>query len=253
MRALLEKFDHTRAAWWAGILGVSLISMGSLISALAYRGRLGEPYSPLNHFVSELGEVRVAPLALGFNTGVFAGGLFLVVFLLGLGRRIGGWLGVLFGLAGVACGISGAMVGVYPMDNLQPHITWAMRFFYLGLLMSAVFSLLALLRRGGLSRWLALPGLFSALAFASFLYLPTPEPGIGSQPGRDPLAAMTNALGQPRAAVWGLAVLEWLAVLSVLGWALWVAIVLLREQRRLLSSPLDLAAGTPPTTPMEIR
>ena len=144
MKKFLDTIDRRGVVWIAGIVGVSLDLLGSLISAVTYRGRLGEPYSPLNHFVSELGELHVAPMAVAFNAGLLLGGLCLTVFLIGLGRRIGGWTGALFAVGGAACGISGALVGVFPMNNLAPHITWAMRFFNLGLLMMAIFSVLAL-------------------------------------------------------------------------------------------------------------
>jgi len=231
MQSFIDLLDRRGAAWIIGLLGVGITAFGSLISALAYRGRLGETYNPLNHFVSELGEVGVSPLAAVFNFGIFAGGLCLVVFLLGLGRRIGGWYGLLFTLVGAACGLSGALVGIFPMNNLAPHIVWAMRFFNLGLLTSAIFSLLALLKRGGLSRWLALPGAFSALAFAAFLYVPTSRPGSDITAGVNPLAAVTGALSKPRPAVWSLAVLEWLALGSVMIWALVVAAAMLWEHR----------------------
>ena len=58
----------------AGLIGSGAIALGSLLTALAYHGRAGEAYSVLNHFVSELGEVGVAPLAWAFNTGLFLGG-----------------------------------------------------------------------------------------------------------------------------------------------------------------------------------
>jgi len=163
------------------------------------------------------------------------GGLCLTVFLIGLGRRIGGWAGALFAVGGAACGISGALVGLYPMNFLGPHIAWAMRFFNLGLLMMAVFSILALAKIGGLSRWLAMPGGLSALAFAAFLYLPKMETGAGTSQDLNPLATL-SALSQARPAVWTMAVLEWASVLSVLAWSLWVALAMLRERRKAVNT-----------------
>lgn len=226
----MQLVDRTGAFWIIGIAGVGFDFLGMLISAVAYRGHLGEPYSPFNHFVSELGELSVSRLAMAFNLGLLIGGLCLTLFLIGLGRRIGGWAGAIFSLGGAACGISGALVGIYPMNNLAPHIAWAMRFFNLGLLMMAVFSILALVKAGGMSRRLAIPGSLSALAFAAFLYLPGSGTDAGSTQAPGSLAAI-EALSRPRPSLWPLAVLEWAAVLSVLFWCLWVAVAMLRQSR----------------------
>ena len=43
--------------------GVLFAVIGALIPALVYRGKQGQPYSPLNHFISELGEVGVSKRA----------------------------------------------------------------------------------------------------------------------------------------------------------------------------------------------
>lgn len=228
MKKLLETFDRHGLLWKSGTAGVSLIGLGMLAAAAAYRGRLGEAYSPLNHFVSELGELNVSPLAWVFNGGLLLGGLCLVVFLITLGRQISGWLGWLFGLMGFACGVSGTLVGVFPMNNLSPHIFWAMNFFNLGLGCMLLFSLLALVGHSRLSRWLALPGGMSAAAFASFLYFPSPQ---GTE-NIDPLAAVSQKLGAPRPPIWPLAVFEWLAVLAVLGWVLIVALALARKREK---------------------
>jgi hypothetical membrane protein len=229
MKNLLDRFYRGGAAWIAGLVGVGAILLGVLISAATYHGPLGEGYNPLNHFVSELGVGRMAG---AFNAGLLLGGLCVTVFLIGLGRRIGGWAGALFALVGAGCGISGALVGVFPLNHMEEHITWAMRFFNLGLLGMAAFSVLALTKRGGLSRWLALPGMLSALAFAAFLNLPSSTPDASATPGVDPLATIIPSLSQPRPAVWPLALMEWAAVLTVLGWSLWVALAMLRESRR---------------------
>ena len=53
----------------------------SVVTALAYTGSKGQPYSPLNHWVSELGEVGVSELASVFNVGLIIGGLCFAVFM----------------------------------------------------------------------------------------------------------------------------------------------------------------------------
>ena len=56
-----------RLAIWAGLIGASVIAVGSVVTASPTRGSKGESYSPLNHFVSELGELAVSRLAVVFN------------------------------------------------------------------------------------------------------------------------------------------------------------------------------------------
>jgi hypothetical protein len=46
----------------AGLLGVAVIAIAAFAAALTYSGHDGEPYSPLNHTVSELGERDVSSL-----------------------------------------------------------------------------------------------------------------------------------------------------------------------------------------------
>lgn len=223
----LDAWYQRGLGWQFGLVGVGLISLGMLAAGLAYRGKLGEPYSPLNHFVSELGEVGVSELAWAFNIGLFLGGLCLVFFLLNLGKLIGGWLGALFGVAGLACGVSGALVGVFPMNNLPPHIFWAMNFFNLGLGLMVLFSLIVIFGRHSLPRWLAAPGLLGVLAFAAFLYMPMP-----ATDEVDSLAAAHSMMTTTRPAIWQMAVFEWAAVGSVLIWSTLVAVVLLVRAKR---------------------
>ena len=226
LRDLLSTFDRRDGLRWSGVAGASLILLGSLIAALFYRGRLGEAYNPLNHFVSELGERGVSALAVAFNGGLLLGGPILIVFLLSLGRRIGGWPGLIFGAVGLACGVCGTAVGAVPMNDLLAHIFWARSFFNLGLGAMLLFSAIALIGRPGLPRRIAIPGIAATLAFAAFLAVPQP---LGNT-GGDILGAVTAMLNAPRPPVWMPAVFEWLAVLAVLGWALAVAL-LLRPRR----------------------
>lgn len=241
LRAVLAAFDRRDLMRRSGAAGAGIILAGSLVAALFYRGRLGEAYNPLNHFVSELGEVGISAAAWAFNGGLLIGGVLLVVFLLGLGRRIGGRLGALFGAVGLACGICGTAVGAVPMNDLLAHIFWARSFFNLGLGTMLFFSLIALLGRPGLPRRLALPGAVATLAFAAFLAIPQPTAAAGG----DILGAVMAMLNSPRPALWAPAILEWLAVLSVLGWALSVALSLDRVDSRKRSLPAESGAIAP--------
>lgn len=225
LRAFPSAFDGRGLLWRSGAAGAGLILLGSLIAALFYRGRLGEAYNPLNHFVSELGELGISAAAWVFNGGLLIGGALLVVFLVGLGRRIGGWLGALFGALGLACGVCGTAVGAVPMNDLLSHIFWARSFFNLGLGTMLFFSLIALLGRPGLPRRLTIPGVVATLAFAAFLAIPQPTASSGG----DVLGAVMAMLNSPRPAIWIPAIFEWLAVLSVLGWAFSVALALRRR------------------------
>ena len=62
-----------------GFLGKAILMLGSLITTVPYRGKEGEPYSILNHFISAIGEVGVSRLAPVFNASLIVGGLVLVI------------------------------------------------------------------------------------------------------------------------------------------------------------------------------
>jgi hypothetical membrane protein len=72
-------FNSYRLTYIAGFIGAAAITLGALITGLAYTGTAGERYSPLNHWVSELGEVGVSEQASVFNLGLIIGGLALAV------------------------------------------------------------------------------------------------------------------------------------------------------------------------------
>src|SRR5688572_14057610 len=92
---------------WAGLLSAVGIMLAFLIVAIAYRGRIGESYSPINHVVSELGEVGISRLAWLFNGSLIIGGIGILLGLISLALHIKGWfryfvlvLGFITGLAG---------------------------------------------------------------------------------------------------------------------------------------------------------
>lgn len=118
---------------YLGLFASAIIFIASTFTAFNYKGREGESYSHLNHFVSELGEVGVAAYARVFNTSLIFSGLILVVFLGGLGYFINDFLGCVAAAVGVFTGFSCALVGAIPMNNLKRHIPVALSFFNGGL------------------------------------------------------------------------------------------------------------------------
>jgi hypothetical membrane protein len=206
-----------RWTYQAGFAGVSFIALGMLLPALAYTGRVGEPYSLANHFISELGEVAHSELAWVFNLGLIIGGLLLTVFMLGTAVQMQHWLGWVFGAAGVVSGLAGTGVGFFPMDNLGPHLTVAMAFFNLGMAAAVLFTFFVLTAgRRRFPAWLALPGLLAGASFFTLLYGMEPLLPEGA-----PIEAVIPLL-ENRPAVWPLAVVEWVVGISVL---VWVAVV----------------------------
>ena len=193
-------------AIWAGLIGASVIALGSLVTALAYTGSKGEPYSPLNHFVSELGQLSVSRLANVFNTSLIVGGVCFVVFMIGLTAAGEGWLRVGYGLVGVVAGVGGALVGVFPMDYLRVHSLAALTFFLLGLVTVALASI-DFVRRPDprFPRWLSVVGAVTVAAFAIFLTI---------------LFGGDDDLAHPdeRVAIWPLTIFEWLLIVGILFW-----------------------------------
>lgn len=195
-----------RLAIWAGLIGSSVIALGSVVTALAYTGSKGQPYSPLNHFVSELGQLSVSRLAVVFNTSLIVGGVCFVVFILGLAAAGQGWLRYLYGLVGVIAGIGGAFVGVFPMDYLGVHSLAALTFFMLGLV-TVLLASIDFVRRPDprFPRVLSAVGAVTVAAFAIFLVI---------------LFGGDDDLSHPdeRVAVWPLTIFEWQLIVGILSW-----------------------------------
>jgi hypothetical membrane protein len=201
------------------IAGASFAILGSVISWTAYRGRQGEAYSLLNHYISELGEVGVSRFAWAFNLGLILCGLCLLPATISLGLLLPGIWGTIGMLAGIISTISIALVGVFPMNNLTPHIRAAVTYFRLGLVMVFFFSLAIALQPGTaplLPRLLSLAGLPAILAFSYFLFYSR----VSYAMPQNPLAALEAA--RPR--VWKIAVAEWAIFLTTIPWLLVIAL-----------------------------
>jgi|WetSurMetagenome_2_1015567.scaffolds.fasta_scaffold150369_2 hypothetical membrane protein len=200
--------------------GMGLIALGVIYSSLRYRGRNGQKYSILNHFISELGEVGVSQAAWAFNWGLILGGIVTLPYIIGLGIKFAsplGWLGTAAGLVATG-GVSA--VGVFPMNRLESHGKAAMTYFRSGLVMVFFFGLAILLQPAGKQIVHPLANLLSLFAFgvyAAFLVLLKPPKKSPDEKGSNPLDPMESPQ-RPR--FWLLPALEWAVFFATLLWLL---------------------------------
>src|SRR6187397_2957825 len=106
----------------AGMFGSVVLAFLSAVAALVYTGTQGEGFSPLNHWISELGEMSVSEMGFLFNVGIFVSGICLAIFMTTLGVTRRTRLAWLYVPVGILSGVGGAFVGVFPMDSGGPHV-----------------------------------------------------------------------------------------------------------------------------------
>lgn len=211
------------AARWGpslGLLGAAAIALASLATALAYSGTQGEAFSPLNHWISELGEVGVSGLALVFNIGLVVGGVAYALFMVALAWTRRSRLAVAAALIGIIAGIAGSLVGVFPMNQIGIHRIVALTFFNLGWVSVGLASLDIWHRpEARFSRWLPWLGALTVVIFLAFLavYLPVLT-YTGTDSSRPAISAATT--------------LEWLVLAGILAWTLFAALTWWRSGRR---------------------
>ncbi len=195
------------------ITGSAIAILGALICGIAYQGKDGQLYSPLNHFISELGEVGISHLAWVFNLGLMLNGFCLIPASLSLGFLIPGLLAKLGMAAGILSGLGLFFVGVYPMNKMDLHARAALTYFRATLGMVIFFSLaIALGPEAGLvlPRTYALAGVPVILAFAGFLILTW----AAARKVENPLLLEERE----RPNVWALPIMEWLTFLTLVIW-----------------------------------
>lgn len=208
-----------------GIVGCALIVVAVLIAGMIYRGSQGEPYSPLNHYVSELGRQGFSQAAWIFNAAMIASGLMFIPFVTGLGLRLGGFWGYAGMLAGMCAGVLCAGVGIFPMNHLAGHIFSAVWFFRLGLLTVSLFGIAILLQKKGavrIPKGAAAISLVAALAYASFIVLGR----LDAAPG---MTTLNPDIFASRPGFWLMPFLEWLVFASTVLWFLGMGVASLKK------------------------
>ncbi len=190
-----------------GFIGSLFFIVASIVAGLAYSGSAGQGYSPLNHWVSELGEIGVSALALVFNVGLIVGGVAFALFMAALGLLRRSRLGWVYAAIGFVAGISCALVGVFPMNQRSIHIVVALGFFGLGWVAVALASF-DIWRRPDprFARWLPMLGGITVALFLLFLSVYVPYLYTGTGADRPQMSLAT--------------ILEWLVAFGLIGWVL---------------------------------
>lgn len=223
----MERSDRTSTAFavtprrvgWLGLGSIGVILVAMAITAIPYRGYAGEAYSPLNHFVSELGEIAASRLAWVFNLGIVVGGAGMGVFLILATRELTGRYRTALTMAAVVAGVSGSLVGVFPMDYHATHRVVSDAFFLSGSAVAVIFtSWLAAGPRSNFPRLLLAPGCFAISVLAAFVAV------YSTYHPADPDARILD-----RAAVWSVPLLEWASLISLLLLLVSVAVTLVRR------------------------
>lgn len=194
-----------------GFVGPTIIILGAILTAMTYTGKIGERYSFLNHFISELGEVGVSDWAAVFNVSLLIGGVCITGFMLGAARIFNNYFGLVFAVIGLVTGISGSLIGIFPMNNLDTHIPVAMWFFRAALTVSAIYAIYVVVsKQGKFSRWTSIPA--ASISVITFIFLFMLEPVSA---GGNPLVLTIE-----RPAFWPNALLEWGIFFSIMIWVL---------------------------------
>jgi hypothetical protein len=192
----------------------------TLFAALVYRGGRGERYSPLNHFISELGETGVSSGARVFNSGLVGGGILMIPYLVFLGLLIPDVWARLAMITGLWAAVSCSLVGIFPMNNLSPHIRVAMSFFRSGLVTVILFTLALWLQPvERVPRLLAVGGLAAAAAYSAFLIFVALKLTLTGERMEERHFLTPEVLAQ-RPKFWTVSAMEWMIYMLTLIWLL---------------------------------
>lgn len=199
---------------WAGSL---VILISSFIAAMAYRGKQGERFTISAHFVSELGEVGVSRLAWLFNGGLIVGSFIFFWMMPGVGLSLDNLWGYLGSTVGMIAAVGCLFVGVFPMNNIKPHIKAAMTYFRAGLATVLLFSI-AILVQPADARVIPLYSLvIGVLAFASYLSFLI---HLGKATRQKDSSVLDTSSITNRPSFWWMPFLEWMVVIFTILWFL---------------------------------
>ncbi|MCW3126534.1 MAG: rane protein of unknown function [Bacteroidetes bacterium] len=197
----------------SGLIAFAMITIGALLSAWFYSGRTGEPYSFLNHFISELGNRTYSGHAYFFNDAMLLAGLPIMIFMTGIWSLLRSRIRYAFVIPGLLSGLLCILLGYYSSDRFDIHIKVALCQFNAMLISSLLFSAAVVRERdtGHFSRWLGYAGAIPVLCIIAFL-------GVEFTHQQDMTNGHNHLLLYHRPDFWPLPFLEWLVFFSLITW-----------------------------------
>jgi hypothetical protein len=233
----LHRLLKPRPAGYLALAGLVIYLVG-IGWAIAFFGqRHPQAYSPLNHFVSELSCPALSPMAWMMNASISLGSLLICPMILALGQHVATPLGRIATCMGLAGALAAMLLGTSPMEEITPHLIFALGFFACCLIeMTMITTALWLKYSFGRAPVLLGLGILASLITAGFLVMVTFAAIFLMPPHFNLHQTVADLLAhpdrRPRPRVWPVAVLEWGVVLSIFAWIAASAFYVLRIDRR---------------------
>jgi len=235
MNATLKKIFSVQNGPIFGIIATAILLAGLIIPQFAFTGPnpTNEPYSMLDHFISELGWVGISEWAIIFNVCLFVGALLFVPFAVYSRKKMTSKLWRFGSICGVISAVSCSFVGIFSMniETIIPHTIFAMTFFLGSVVMLMLFSIALLFGKNP-----AAPRYFGIGGFLLLIFFICMFSGVGvdfsnlSDIG-NPLDLETFFLTHTRDELGLMPLFEWLMVLTVLITLFFVAIFFYRNDK----------------------
>ncbi|NNE91089.1 MAG: DUF998 domain-containing protein [Verrucomicrobiales bacterium] len=219
-----------------GIAGSIVVALALYLPRIGFINREGQPYSALNHFVSELGWIGVSDKAILFNLGLILGGLCYAVFMLGLGRQFRGFWGCVVSILGAIAAVFASLVGIFPVvDHWPGLIAHLLMAGALGV--TAFWAACATIFMVLFHRTKVVPKPFALLGGAILLSFAT---GLSVNPAEHVTPFFDFETNQivNRSDHWRLPIVEWVIVWTVVG-ALTVVALYFEIRRRVVKTRPD--------------
>ena len=156
---------NQKVSWLASIMLVLSYVVFSLLAVSHFPGS----FTPLNHWLSDLGSNELNPAgSVFYNIGIISGGIFCVVFFLGLStwikidKKIQMVMIYLSQICGVLGGLSMILSGVFPINAKEIH-SFLSAILYIFLGTAFAFTLFALRYYSKFPKWLLALGFLTVI------------------------------------------------------------------------------------------
>lgn len=209
----MPKLSLGEFTYITGMLGIAIIVVSVLLTALAFSGPDNSAYSVLNRKISTLGKPQYSKWAMLFNWGLQIGGFVLMVFIVSLSLYVKRRAIIVVTVAGLVMAGAVAVVGICPVTEPDCHRVAAQVTFFSGAVSTFSFTIVLLYSKPTkLAQWLVVPSGIASAAFVAFVAILA---ALYENPQK---VFIRGPLGDVRPVLWVPALLEWLVFTTVVIW-----------------------------------